>query len=67
MTLKLPKPTYALASCDETKELLKYLYDTGSLRDKKQYDYFLKGYDELGAKISRFISTVESGHLTRKS
>lgn len=59
--------TYAQASCDETKEHLEYLCHTGSLKDKKQYDYFSKGYEELGAKIFRFIDAVESGHLTRKS
>ncbi len=58
--------TYSLASCDETKEHLQYLYDTGSLKDKAQYEYFMSGYEELGAKLSKFISAVERGHLVRK-
>jgi four helix bundle protein len=57
---------YSLASCDETKEHLQYLYDTGSLKDKEQFNYFMTGYDELGAKLSKFISAVEKGHLVRK-
>ena len=57
---------YSLASCDETKEHLQYLYDTGSLKDKEQFNYFMNGYDELGAKLSKFISAVEKGHLVRK-
>jgi len=58
---------YSLASCDETKEHLQYLYDTGSLKDKEQFNYFMTGYEELGAKLSKFISAVERGHLVRKS
>ena len=57
---------YSLASCDETKEHLQYLYDTGSLKDKEQFNYFMTGYEELGAKLSKFISAVEKGHLVRK-
>jgi len=54
--------TYALASCDETKDHLDTLYDTHSLEDKRLYDYFNHKYDILGRKIRRFMKSVESGH-----
>ena len=54
--------TYALASCDETRDHLDTLYDTKSLKDKKLYEYFRNEYDILGRKIRTFMKSVESGH-----
>lgn len=58
--------TYCQASCDETKEHLELLHDTLSLHDKNLYENLVKKYEELGAKISNFIRSVEKGHLTSK-
>jgi four helix bundle protein len=54
--------TYALASCDETKEHLKILYETKALKDNSIFDSFIQRYEELGRKIYNFIKAVESGH-----
>lgn len=55
---------YALASCDETREHLEILFETGSLRGKDTFEYFLEKYDELGRKLNNFIKAVNSGHMT---
>ena len=49
---------YAHASCDETILHLNLLNDTNDL-DKKEMQYFLQAYDELGSKTNRFIQYVE--------
>ncbi len=54
--------TYALASCDETKEHLKILYETAAFNDNDIFDSFILRYEELGRKIQNFIKAVESGH-----
>ena len=54
--------TFALASCDETKEHLKILYDTEALKDNDIFDSFIRRYEELGRKIHNFIKAIESGH-----
>lgn len=54
--------TFALASCDETKEHLKILYETEALNDNDIFDSFILRYEELGRKIHNFIKAVESGH-----
>ena len=54
--------TFALASCDETKEHLEILHKTKSLRDKDLFDSFIRRYGELGRKLYNFIKAVESGH-----
>lgn len=54
--------TYALASCDETRDHLDTLHDTKSLKDRKLYEYFCSEYDILGRKIRTFMKSVESGH-----
>ena len=54
--------TFALASCDETKEHLKILYETESLKDNDIFDSIIQRYEELGRKIHNFIKAVESGH-----
>ena len=56
---------YAHASCDETIEHLAILFETGSLKDQKQYNNFKEEYDKLGRKISRFIDSVIEKHMTR--
>ena len=55
---------YALASCDETREHLEILFETGSLQDSESFKHFLGKYDELGRKINNFIKAVDSGHKT---
>ena len=57
---------YALASCDETREHLEILFDTGSFETRESFEYFLGKYDELGRKINNFIKAVDSGHMTRR-
>ena len=55
---------YALSSCDETREHLEILFETGSLESKERFTYFLGKYDELGRKINNFVKAVNSGHMT---
>ena len=54
----------ALASSDETREHLELLWDTGSLKDKKEYTELAEGYDVLSKRIGRFIVGVEGQHET---
>jgi len=54
--------TFALASCDETKEHLKILSETESIKDDDIFNDFLHRYEELGRKIHNFIKAVESAH-----
>jgi four helix bundle protein len=49
---------YAHASCDETILHLNYVKATHEV-DQKEYQYFIDSFDELGAKINRFIDYVE--------
>ncbi len=49
---------YAHSSCDETKEHLKLLYETGSLIDKNTFDNFHNEYEKLSKKINTFIQRV---------
>ena len=51
--------TYAIASCDETKEHLELLWKTGSLKNRDRFESLAKGYDELGKKLYRFRETVQ--------
>ena len=51
--------TYAVASCDETKEHVELLYETGSLKDEAKCTRFLSQYEELGKKLYRFRETVQ--------
>ena len=50
---------YAHASCDETILHLNFIKETHKNNGSK-IDHFLKSYNELGAKINRFIQYVES-------
>lgn len=54
--------TCALASCDETREHLELLRETGSLKNKDRFDQLYLQNDELGRKLNRFIQTVELKH-----
>ncbi len=56
--------TYAMASCDETKEHLQLLWDTDSLKDRTRFVHFSEGYEKLGAKLNSFIASVIKGHLS---
>jgi four helix bundle protein len=55
---------YALASCDETREHLEILFETGSIEDRESFTYFLGEYNKLGRKINSFIKAVNTGHMT---
>ena len=48
---------YAHASCDETIVHLNFLKDTHDVIEK-EIEAFLRSYEELGRKISRFIDFV---------
>ena len=50
--------TYALASCDETKEHLELLFDTGSLTSQAVFRRLLAHYDCLGRKLHQFRAAV---------
>ena len=53
--------TYAIASCDETKEHLELLFETGSLTNKQKFTGLLERYEEVGRKLYRFRETVQDG------
>jgi four helix bundle protein len=56
---------YAHASCDETIVHLNFIKDTHSFIEK-EIDAFLRSYEELGRKMSRFIGFVEKEWNVRK-
>ena len=58
--------TYSHASCDETIDHLEELFETGSLADRPLFEGLLAMMNELGAKLNRFIASVESGHNTHR-
>ena len=53
--------TYAIASCDETREHLELLFETGSFRDREKFTGMLERYEELGKnkKLYRFREAVQ--------
>ena len=57
---------YAHASCDETIVHLNFIKDTHGFIEK-EIEAFLRSYEELGRKISRFIDFVEKEWNVRKS
>ena len=57
---------FALASCDETREHLELLRETGSLGNAELSTSLESIIDELGRKLNRFIQTVESKHNQTK-
>jgi len=58
---------YALASCDETRDHLEFLFETGSLTDKALFDDLSKRYDILGKTTNNFLKSVSVGHLAPKA
>ena len=54
--------TYALASCDETREHLDLLRETDSLKSTQLSSRLTSSLDELGRKLNRFFQTKESKH-----
>lgn len=61
--------TYALASCDETRDHLEILYETESLKDKALYEYLNMQYNILAEKstISARRSSIATLRLKTKS
>ena len=55
--------TYALASCDETREHLELLYETGSLKDKVLFEKLFKEYETLGRKLYKFRKAVQINQI----
>lgn len=53
---------HALGSSDETQEHLRYLRDTGSLKDADLIKSLSTDAAELSRKVFRFIQGVERGH-----
>lgn len=56
--------TFALASCDETRDHIDMLFETKSLKDYRVYDYLCEEYNRLGKMIRGFIKSVDKGHKT---
>ena len=56
---------FAQASCDETVEWVKYIYDCHD-NVSKEAEVLLGSLDKLGKKLTRFIQSVEKGHLSPK-
>ena len=56
---------YAHASCDETIVHLNFIKDIHSSIEK-EVEAFIKSYEELGRKMSRFIDFVEKEWNVRK-
>lgn len=58
--------TYSLASCDETREHLELLYETGSLADQDIFNDLSKRYDVLGRMVNNFLQAVIVEHMAPK-
>jgi four helix bundle protein len=58
---------YAQASCDETRDHLNVLWETGSLRNEALYINLLDRAKILGRKINTFIEGVRRGHRTQRT
>ncbi len=54
--------TYALSSCDETRDHLEVLHETRSLSDEQVYATLARSLEELGKKLNKFIASVEREH-----
>ena len=54
--------TYALSSCDETRDHLEVLRETGSLNEHEVYSTIAAGLETLGKKLNNLIKSVETGH-----
>ena len=57
---------YALSSCDETRDHLEFLFETGSLKDALLFEDLSKRYVILGKKINTFLKRVIEQHLAPK-
>lgn len=54
----------AYASAQETVEHLKYIFETGSLREEPLYEKLREGYSKLYRMLFRFLESVDEGHKT---
>ena len=57
---------YAGASCDETRDHLETLFETGSLKDETLYQNLHARVDTLGRKFYLFTQSVEKNHRSDK-
>jgi len=53
---------YAHFSCDETLDHIQCLFETRSLTDETTYAKLKSDCEILGAKLNRFLQTVEKSH-----
>jgi len=58
--------TYAGASCDETRDHLETLFETGSLKDEVLYQDLHARLDTLGRRLYLFTQSVERSHRSEK-
>jgi four helix bundle protein len=54
--------TYALSSCDESRDHLEVLFETGSLQDGAVYARLAGKLDSLGKQLNNLITSVERDH-----
>lgn len=54
--------TFAHASCDETIDHLEILQETESLKNPILYEKLHVRLNQLGGKLNRFITSVETQH-----
>jgi len=54
--------TYAISSCDETRDHLEVLHETGSLTDEQTHATLARRLEELGKKLNNLITSVERNH-----
>ena len=52
--------TYAHASCDETREHLDLLFETGSLSDEKIHKQFKEELEILSRKLNKFMQAFKA-------
>ena len=57
---------FAHASCDETKDHLETLYDTGSLTDRETFEDLHSRVTKLSRALDGFIKAVEREHRSVK-
>ena len=57
---------YAESSCDETRDHLDTLFETGSMADHALYESLCVRMDLLGRSLNRFIAAVEQQHQSIK-
>jgi four helix bundle protein len=54
--------TFALSSCDETRDHLDVLHETRSLDDDRIYENLVEGLEELGKKLNNLVTSVDRNH-----